>query len=121
MEIQFLDKKKKKFEILSVHFMIRVLSINLTTHRANLADDKLMMLFLFFPENRFWHFMQIVSYGDNLHGMSNPVFWEKYEKYFRLSSAEIFTQNAKHLTTSKETGSHGTADFLYGMQYKITS
>ena len=25
--------------------------------------------------------MQIVSSGDNLHEMSNPVFWEKKEKY----------------------------------------
>ena len=25
--------------------------------------------------------MQIVSYGDNLHIMSKPVFWEKLEKY----------------------------------------
>ena len=25
----------------------------------------------------FSHFMQIVSNGDNLHEMSNPVFWEK--------------------------------------------
>ena len=31
-------------------------------------------------ENRIWHFMQIVSLGDNLHEMSNPVFWEKLEK-----------------------------------------
>ena len=35
------------------------------------------IFFLFFPENRIWHFMQIVSLGDNLHEMSNPVFWEK--------------------------------------------
>ena len=35
------------------------------------------IFFLFFSENRIWHFMQIVSYGDNLHEMSNPVFWEK--------------------------------------------
>ena len=42
--------------------------------------------------------MQIVSYGDNLHEMSKPVFWEKYEKYFKMS-AEIFTQSAKpHVT-----------------------
>ena len=27
--------------------------------------------------------------------MSKPVFWEKREKYFELSSAEIFTQPAK--------------------------
>ena len=32
-------------------------------------------------ENRIWHFMQIVStIGDNLHEMSNPVFWKKIRK-----------------------------------------
>ena len=31
---------------------------------------------IFSQENRFWHFMQIVSIGDNLHEMSNSVFWE---------------------------------------------
>ena len=36
--------------------------------------------------------MQIVFYGDNLHEMSNQVFWEIY---FKLLSAEIFTQHAK--------------------------
>ena len=25
--------------------------------------------------------MQIVSFGDNLHGMSKSIFWEKIEKY----------------------------------------
>ena len=39
--------------------------------------------------------MQIVSVGDNLHEMSNPVFWEKLE-YFNMLSAKNFTQNAKH-------------------------
>ena len=42
-------------------------------------DNKLMIYFLFFPENRLWHFMQIVS----------------WEKNFKLSSAEIFTLHAK--------------------------
>ena len=32
------------------------------------------IFFLIFPENRFRHFMQIVSNGDNLHEMSNPVY-----------------------------------------------
>ena len=32
------------------------------------------IVFLFLPENRIWHFVQIVSIGDNLYGMSNPVF-----------------------------------------------
>ena len=31
--------------------------------------------------------MQIVSEGDNLHELSNPIFWEKEEKYFKMSSA----------------------------------
>ena len=52
-------------------------SLTFTTLWAFSADDRLMIFFLFFPENRIWHFMQIVSLGDNLHEMSNPVFWEK--------------------------------------------
>ena len=51
--------------------------LTFTTLWAFSADDKLMIFFLFFPENWIWHFMQIVSLGDNLHEMSNPVFWEK--------------------------------------------
>ena len=44
--------------------------------------------------------MQIVSNGDNLHGMSNPVFWEKGTKiYFKMSSAEKFSQSAKRDST----------------------
>ena len=42
--------------------------------------------------------MQIVSIGDNLHVMSKSVFWEKYEKYSKMS-AEIFTQSAKFKAT----------------------
>ena len=30
-----------------------------------------------FPENRIYHTMQIVSLGDQLHEISNPIFWEK--------------------------------------------
>ena len=33
--------------------------------------------FLIFPENRTWHFMQIVPIGDNLNEISNPVSSEK--------------------------------------------
>ena len=44
---------------------------------------------LFFPENRIWHFVQIISLGDNLHEMSNPISQKKNEKtLFNLSSAE---------------------------------
>ena len=41
------------------------------------ADNILNYFFLFFQGNRFCHFMQIVSYGDNLHEMSNPISLEK--------------------------------------------
>ena len=41
--------------------------------------------FLFFPDHKIWHFMQIVSnIGDNLHKMSNAIFWEKWEKYHQF-------------------------------------
>ena len=35
--------------------------LTLTTLWANSADNKLMIFLLFFPENRIWHFLQIVS------------------------------------------------------------
>ena len=44
---------------------------------ADSADDKLMLFILFFQENRMWHFMQIVSLGDNLHEVSHPIFFVK--------------------------------------------
>ena len=42
--------------------------------------------------------MQIISSGDNLHEMSKPIFWKKEDKkkYFKMLSAEIFTQSSKH-------------------------
>ena len=51
--------------------------LTFTTLWAFSANGKLMIFLLFFQENRIWHFMQIVSWGDNLHEMSNPVLWEK--------------------------------------------
>ena len=39
--------------------------------------------------------MKIVSIGDIFYEMTNPVLWEKIENYFKMSSAENFTQNAK--------------------------
>ena len=54
--------------------------LTFTTPWANSADNKSMIFFLFFSANRIWHFMQIVSNGDNLHEMSKPVCLEKIEK-----------------------------------------
>ena len=59
-------KKKKKLECL--------LQILLWAYSAN---GKFMIFFLFFPENRIRQYMQIVSNGDILYKISNPVFWGK--------------------------------------------
>ena len=40
--------------------------------------------------------MQIVFIGDSLHEMSDTVFWEDKKKHFNMSSAENFTQSARH-------------------------
>ena len=40
--------------------------------------------------------MQNVSYGDNLHEMSNLIFLKKkkkYRKYIKMSPAEIYDQH----------------------------
>ena len=52
---------------------IRVLQLleDITTLWTNLANNKLVIFFLLFPENRFWHFMKTICM------MSKPVFWEK--------------------------------------------
>ena len=42
---------------------------------TNTTDDTLIF-FLFFSENSILQIMQIVSTGDNLHDLSNYIFWE---------------------------------------------
>ena len=41
--------------------------VTFTTLWAYSADNKLVIFFLFFPENRILHFMQTVSIGNSLH------------------------------------------------------
>ena len=54
-----------------------ILKLTLSTLGNIFGRLYFQMFFLFFPDNRIWYFMQIVSIGDNFHEMSNPVFWEK--------------------------------------------
>ena len=61
---------------------------------ANSADDKLVIFFLFFPGNRIW-FKQNVFIWDNLHEMSDPVFWGKIRKIYQNIVCWKFTQSAK--------------------------
>ena len=57
--------------------LIIICSLIFTTLWVYSADDKLMIFFFIFPENNIWHCIQIVSNGDSLYAMSNPIFWEK--------------------------------------------
>ena len=43
---------------------------------ANSANDKLMIFFSFFQENKIRHFGQIVTIGDSLQAVSNAVICE---------------------------------------------
>ena len=57
-----------------------VFSVNfLNTEHAgwNFQHKTFWSIFVSFAQKKvFWHFMQIVSYGANLHEMSKPIFWE---------------------------------------------
>ena len=67
----------------------RLSCINTSTLGKIFSSRYFEIFFLFFPENRVWHFMQVVSIGDNLHEMSQPVIWENKKNVISLSSAEF--------------------------------
>ena len=54
------------------------------TFWANSADDKLMIIFLFFPENSLWYFLQTVYMGDSLHEMQILFSGINKKKYFNV-------------------------------------
>ena len=53
------------------------------------------IFFLFFSEDRIWHFIQTILNGDNLREISNPVFWEKLEKYHQFVVCCIGPESSK--------------------------
>ena len=55
----------------------KVYGLTLSTLGKIFSRRHYEIFLVFSPENRIWYFMQIVSNGDNLHEMSNPVFWER--------------------------------------------
>ena len=46
-----------------------------------------------------------VSLADNLHETSDLIFYGKYEKQFKMSSAEMFTQHVKQGAESADDNS----------------
>ena len=69
------------------------ISSNLWSNSAYVKLIFFLIVSFFSPENMIWHFMQMVSQGDSLHAMSNPIFWKKNRKAFLTVIAEIFTQH----------------------------
>ena len=53
------------------------------------------IFFLFFLENKIWYFMQIVSLGENLLEMANPIFCENKKNIIGLSSPESAQRTVK--------------------------
>ena len=82
--------------LLSLFFLQRHTYYFLTfaTLWANSADNKLVIVFLFFLETGLKFHANCL--GDSLHVMSNPVFWENKKKYFKMSPAEKLIQSGKH-------------------------
>ena len=53
------------------------------------------MFLLVFQEKRIWHFKQF-SLGDNLHEVSDPIFWEKYKEITISMSSTDFVGSPWH-------------------------
>ena len=77
--------------------LLRLSEINLSTFWANSADDKRVVVFLYFPENRLCYFTQ----GDSLHEMSKLIFLNKNEENilkYRLLTCFFSMRNVNLLT-----------------------
>ena len=71
---------------------IQYLQTTLKAPLTTAANDNSFIFFLFFRENKSWHFMWIVCSADDSHEISRLVFSEKSKKKkkkFRMSSAKI--------------------------------
>ena len=84
---KIISKKKKKKAtgaLLWNNFILNFTALpsvlTLTILGKNFSRWYFEIFVYFFPENWIWHFMQIVSIGDNLHEMLKPTFWGKKEK-----------------------------------------
>ena len=81
-QLAFQFRRKRKIDFRQEWFQLFLIYMSPRCFLPNFVSvgPMLKTFFLFFPENRIWYFMQIVSWGDNLQEMSNPVFWGKIRK-----------------------------------------
>ena len=68
----------------------------LALHILSLADDKLVIFFLTFPEKEGLIFHANCFLRRKFTYNVKPFFLEKALKHFKISYAETFTQHAKH-------------------------
>ena len=73
-------------------------SLTLSTLGKTFSRRYFEIFFLIFLGNGIWHSMQMVSYGNYLHEMSNPVSWANKKNIINLSSAE-FAQKVVKVNT----------------------
>ena len=69
------NKKKYISECGLLQFLLSMLNINMLM--TKFSDSYKKIFFLFFLGNKSSQFMSIISNGDNLHEMSNPIYWNK--------------------------------------------
>ena len=65
-------------------------SLLLSMLGKNISWQHFEVFFLFFHENRLWHFMHIVSKGDNLLEMPNLICWSMQEIYHQFVLLLLF-------------------------------
>ena len=56
--------------------------------------------YFFFPENRFWLVMQVVSITENLHEMSNPVVWKNKMESVTTKRQNLISRNIINLSAA---------------------
>ena len=77
--------------------VVKTISISIHWHIGprRLIQDYKIDIFLIFLRKQVLTFHANCLHGDNLHEMSKPVSCKNSEKYFKMLSAEIFTQSDK--------------------------
>ena len=84
MQIQIRCCRMESASAVFVSNPIRYPILTLKRQAKFVADDFHFFFFLFFRENKSWHFMWIICWADNSHEMSTCFPWKKEKKSFRL-------------------------------------
>ena len=88
----FINQSRWSLERYITYFRVRFMSkrLNLYHYMGMFSRRQFKMVFYFFPKKQALIFHANCLKGDNLHERSKPIFWEKIENHFKLSSAVFF-------------------------------